>query len=643
MAAFDFPSSPINGDTYSANGIDWIYNGNVWKKDATAGVKGQKGEIGVGDKGQKGQKGEVGEKGDKGQKGEVGATGGTGGTGSKGQKGEVGATGATGAAAAKGQKGEIGATGGTGGTGSTGDKGQKGEASTVKGDKGQKGEIGVTGDKGSTGAGDKGQKGEEGPQGGGAPVGQIVAWSGSAGSLPTGYFLCDGSAVSRTTYAALFAVVGTTHGAGNGSTTFNIPDLRSRFVVGASSSGGYSVGNTGGSADATLVSHSHTINNHTHSFSGSGSSSHTHGVTRGRGGSQASISNYVPSPTVEQVQSPFNTTSATVNISISGDTGNPSDRGTNSQGSSATNANLPPYYALAYIIQFSQGGETAKGQKGEAGSTGSTGSTGAKGQKGEAGDKGAASSVQGPTGDKGQKGEVGAQGSGGSTGTKGQKGEVGSTGSTGSTGSAGSDGDKGQKGEAGSTGSTGSTGAKGQKGEIGSTGSTGSTGSAGSDGDKGQKGEVGAQGSSATSPIKVVKQVRNASDFVTPSHTSYVIPTGMTMTFTAPSSGTFLLFYAYNLVISPHTGGSGITSKFKGRVMINGSQSHFWLPEETFNTQAVTRSATFQNEGFDGSTHISPNDSIEIRLELRSTASGTNTRTKLAAGGYITAFLFDIS
>ena len=101
MAAFDFPNSPSNGDTYSANGIDWIYNGSVWKKDATAGVKGQKGE--------KGQKGD----GDKGQKGEDNST--------KGQKGE------TGAAASKGQKGEIGATGGTGGTGSQGDKGQKGE------------------------------------------------------------------------------------------------------------------------------------------------------------------------------------------------------------------------------------------------------------------------------------------------------------------------------------------------------------------------------------------------------------------------------------------------------------------------------------------------------------------------------------
>ena len=132
MAAFDFPNSPSNGDTYSANGIDWIYNGNVWKKDATAGVKGQKGEVG-----QKGQKGEIGEKGEKGQKGEDNST--------------------------KGQKGEIGATGGTGGTGSQGDKGQKGEDNSTKG---QKGEIGNTGGTGGTGSqGDKGQKGEIGVTG----------------------------------------------------------------------------------------------------------------------------------------------------------------------------------------------------------------------------------------------------------------------------------------------------------------------------------------------------------------------------------------------------------------------------------------------------------------------------------------------
>ena len=99
-----------------------------------------------------------------------------------------------------------------------------------------------------------------------------------------------------------------------------------------------------------------------------------------------------------------------------------------------------------------------------------------------------------------------------------------------------------------------------------------------------------------STPIVAIKQVKNTSDFITGTSTSYVIPTGMTMTFTAPSSGTFLLFYHYNLTISPHTGGSGITSKFKGRVMINGSQSHFWLPEATNNSSTVSRSATFASD-----------------------------------------------
>ena len=77
--------------------------------------------------------------------------------------------------------------------------------------------------------------------------------------------------------------------------------------------------------------------------------------------------------------------------------------------------------------------------------------------------------------------------------------------------------------------------------------------------------------------------------------------------------------------------------------MINGSQSHFWLPEEISNTQAVTRSASFASDGVNGSTYISPNDSIEIRLEMRSTSSGTNTRTKLHSGAYVTVFLVKLS
>ena len=67
------------------------------------------------------------------------------------------------------------------------------------------------------------------------PTGSVLAFAGS--TSPAGWLLCDGSAVSRTTYAALFAVIGTTYGAGNGSTTFNLPNLTDKFVQGSSTSG----------------------------------------------------------------------------------------------------------------------------------------------------------------------------------------------------------------------------------------------------------------------------------------------------------------------------------------------------------------------------------------------------------------------
>ena len=96
MAAFDFPNNPSNNQTYTANGIKFIWNGSVWKKDATSGVKGEKGQKGEqGDKGQKGQKGIIGDA-NKGQKGEIGPEGGDGGVGDKGnvgQKGEKGTKG----------------------------------------------------------------------------------------------------------------------------------------------------------------------------------------------------------------------------------------------------------------------------------------------------------------------------------------------------------------------------------------------------------------------------------------------------------------------------------------------------------------------------------------------------------------------
>lgn len=61
-------------------------------------------------------------------------------------------------------------------------------------------------------------------------IGWIMMWAGS--SAPTGFLLCDGSAISRSTYSVLFGIIGTAFGAGDGSTTFNLPDLRGRIPMG---------------------------------------------------------------------------------------------------------------------------------------------------------------------------------------------------------------------------------------------------------------------------------------------------------------------------------------------------------------------------------------------------------------------------
>lgn len=67
------------------------------------------------------------------------------------------------------------------------------------------------------------------------PVGIVQAFAGT--TIPSGWLLCDGSAVSRTTYASLYACIGTTYGAGNGSTTFNLPNLVDKFVEGSATAG----------------------------------------------------------------------------------------------------------------------------------------------------------------------------------------------------------------------------------------------------------------------------------------------------------------------------------------------------------------------------------------------------------------------
>lgn len=114
----------------------------------------------------------------------------------------------------------------------------------------------------------------------GTPAGTINQFAGS--SAPAGYLICDGSAVSRSTYADLFAVIGTTYGVGNGSTSFTLPDFRSRVPVGLSASDtDFSpLGKTGGGKNHNITGAQLPAHNHSSgSFSFASAGSHSHSIS----------------------------------------------------------------------------------------------------------------------------------------------------------------------------------------------------------------------------------------------------------------------------------------------------------------------------------------------------------------------------
>jgi microcystin-dependent protein len=92
------------------------------------------------------------------------------------------------------------------------------------------------------------------------PAGAVVPFAGAATGVQTGWLYCNGQAVSRTTYAALFAVISTANGAGDGSTTFNVPDLRGAFIRGWDDSRGLDPGRTFATYQAdAFASHTHLV------------------------------------------------------------------------------------------------------------------------------------------------------------------------------------------------------------------------------------------------------------------------------------------------------------------------------------------------------------------------------------------------
>jgi hypothetical protein len=155
-------------------------------------------------------------------------------------------------------------------------------------------------------------------------AGMIMLWSGSSATIPSGWLLCDGSN--------------------------STPDLRNRFVVGATST--YAVNATGGSADAIVVSHTHTAtstvtdaghNHATHAaglITGGGANGYLSNKNSGfSGGGAASFGGTGDGSVDTDMRTSTNTTGITVATTNA------------SSGSSGTNANLPPYYALCYIMK----------------------------------------------------------------------------------------------------------------------------------------------------------------------------------------------------------------------------------------------------------------------------------------------------
>ena len=178
------------------------------------------------------------------------------------------------------------------------------------------------------------------------PSGVLMPYGGS--SAPTGFLLCDGSAVSRSTYADLFSAIGTTYGSGNGSTTFNIPDLRGRVIAGQDDMGGSSAnrltnqsgGLNGDTLGATGGAETHTLTtaqlaSHTHSFSDTDTVSN---VAIPRTFISGSTSN-----SVNADGSAVRVDDGSITVSISGTTG--------SAGSGSAHNNVQPTIILNYIIK----------------------------------------------------------------------------------------------------------------------------------------------------------------------------------------------------------------------------------------------------------------------------------------------------
>lgn len=199
-------------------------------------------------------------------------------------------------------------------------------------------------------------------------IGSIILFSGQ--TIPENYLVCNGEAISRNDYADLFDVIGTTYGSGDGSTTFNLPDLSGNVAIGVSSL--HPIGVSGGEETHTLVtneipSHTHTVPAHGHSSTIAFKTpqlSHTvstqpsykynavaSAAQRGRVGSGVNYISSTKSATMSRTNASI-TAHAATECTMSGAITDCAALTAGNAGSDGAHNNMMPYLALTYLICY---------------------------------------------------------------------------------------------------------------------------------------------------------------------------------------------------------------------------------------------------------------------------------------------------
>lgn len=196
------------------------------------------------------------------------------------------------------------------------------------------------------------------------PAGIIMPFAGTV--APENYLFCDGSAVSRTTYATLYAVIGDTFGAGDGSSTFNLPDLGGRVPLGVSQS--HALGTTGGSETVTLTeselpAHVHEVPQHGHANTiGAKTPEFSHTITQAvfkytasgsaKSGSGRDFKPYTGTSTGTASRATNAAVNAhgAANCTMGGSITNKTAFNTDAAGEGASHNNMQPYLPMNFVI-----------------------------------------------------------------------------------------------------------------------------------------------------------------------------------------------------------------------------------------------------------------------------------------------------